>query len=54
MANLIRDVTLLEQAREEAFALIQRDPGLLLPQHRPVKHALEQRWKKTLDLISVG
>ena len=54
VANLIRDVTLLEQAREEAFALIQRDPGLLLPQHRPVKHALEQRWKKTLDLISVG
>ena len=54
VANLVRDVKLLEQAREEAFALIQRDPALELPQHRRLKHALEQRWKKSLDLISVG
>ena len=54
VANLIRDVKLLECAREEAFAIIQEDPGLALPQHRPVKSALEQRWKKSLDLISVG
>ncbi len=54
IANLIRDVKLLECAREEAFAIIRDDPGLLLPQHRLVKNALEQRWKKSLDLISVG
>jgi ATP-dependent DNA helicase RecG len=54
VANLIRDVKLLEHAREEAFALIQRDPGLKLPQHRAIKSALEQRWKKSLDLISIG
>ena len=54
VANLVRDVKLLEQARAEAFALIHRDPGLELPQHRRLKHALEQRWKKSLDLISVG
>ncbi|MCP4404171.1 MAG: ATP-dependent DNA helicase RecG, partial [bacterium] len=54
VANLIRDIQLLEDAREEAFAIIQQDPGLALPQHRPVKNALEQRWKKSLDLISIG
>ncbi len=54
IANLIRDVTLLEHAREEAFSIIREDPGLTRPLHRPVKTALEQRWKKSLDLISVG
>lgn len=54
VANLVRDVKFLEQARDEAFALIERDPGLTLPQHRNVKRALERRWEKSLDLISVG
>lgn len=54
VANLVRDVKLLERAREEAFALIDRDPGLNLPQHHALKYALEQRWKKSLDLISIG
>jgi ATP-dependent DNA helicase RecG len=54
VANLIRDVKLLELARREAFALIEHDPGLTLPQHQKIKAALEQRWKKSLDLISVG
>lgn len=54
IANLIRDVELLEYAREEAFSIIREDPALTLPQHSTVKNALEQRWKKSLDLISVG
>lgn len=54
VANLIRDVKLLELARREAFALIEHDPDLTLPQHQKIKAALEQRWKKSLDLISVG
>lgn len=54
VANLVRDVKLLEQAREEAFALIRHDPDLKLPQHCAIKLALEQRWKKSLDLISIG
>ena len=54
VANLIRDIRLLEEAREEAFAIVQQDPGLSLPQHRPIKDALEQRWQKSLDLISIG
>lgn len=54
VANVIRDIQILESAREEAFAITNEDPGLTFPQHRPVKNALEHRWKKSLDLISVG
>ena len=54
VANLMRDVKLLEYARQEAFAIIEEDPSLSHPQHHAVKKALEQRWKKSLDLISVG
>ncbi|GAK60416.1 ATP-dependent DNA helicase RecG [Candidatus Vecturithrix granuli] len=54
IANLIRDVKLLECAREEAFAIIRKDPGLMFSEHQAVKKALEQRWKKSLDLISIG
>ena len=54
IANLVRDVKLLEFAREEAFAIIREDPSLKCPEHLAVKKALEQRWKKSLDLISIG
>ncbi len=54
MANLVRDVQVLERARQEAFALLQQDPKLNFPQHRAIRAALEQRWKKSLDLISIG
>jgi ATP-dependent DNA helicase RecG len=54
VANLIRDARLLEAAREEAFTIIRTDPSFALPEHAPIKNALEQRWQKSLDLISIG
>lgn len=54
IANLVRDVRILEYAREEAFAIIRKDWMLTLPEHQTIKQALEQRWKKSLDLISIG
>ncbi len=54
VANLLRDVKILEAARNEAFTIIRDDPGLQQTPHRPLKHALEQRWKQSLDLIRVG
>jgi ATP-dependent DNA helicase RecG len=54
VANLVRDVQILERARQEAFALLRRDPKLNLPQHHAIRAALEHRWKKSLDLISIG
>jgi len=45
---------MLEEARQEALALIARDPDLAQPEHRPLRAALLQRWRGKLDLASVG
>ena len=53
-ANLLTDGRLLEEARQEALALVERDPGLRAPDHRPLRDALVTRWREKLDLASVG
>jgi ATP-dependent DNA helicase RecG len=53
-ANLLTDGRLLQEAREEAFALIERDPALTLTEHGPLREALVLRWRDRLDLASVG
>ncbi len=54
VADLVRDGAVLEEARQDALALIARDPNLLEPQHRPLRAALLSRWRGKLDLASVG
>ncbi len=54
VADLIRDATLLEAARREAFALVAADPDLLRPEHRALRAAVLARWRGRLDLASVG
>jgi ATP-dependent DNA helicase RecG len=51
-ANIIRDADLLEQARSEAFELLQRDPQLAL--HPRLRELLRRKWQGRLGLISVG
>ncbi len=52
--NLVRDAMVLEQARQEAFALMNRDPELSHPDHRLIKAVVLQRWQARLDLGSIG
>ncbi len=54
MADLLRDGPILEEARQEAFALAKRDPHLARPEHRGLREALLARWAKRLDLASIG
>jgi ATP-dependent DNA helicase RecG len=54
VADLVRDGAMLEEARQEALAVIARDPKLLQPEHRPLRAALLARWRGKLDLASVG
>ncbi len=54
VANIIRDASLLEAARTEAFALTQKDPALSLPNHQPLKEALLRKWKHKLELVQIG
>jgi ATP-dependent DNA helicase RecG len=48
-ANLLRDYRLLDIARKEAFALVEKDP--CLSGHAKLRRALEDFWGKKLDLF---
>ncbi len=54
VADLLRDAALLEEARQDAVALVQGDPDLAKPEHRALRAALLARWRGKLDLASVG
>jgi len=54
VANIIRDARILNEAREEAFELVRRDPFLQDTQNFFLKEVLKQRWKGRLELAGVG
>jgi ATP-dependent DNA helicase RecG len=54
IADLYRDETILEEAREEAFALVDADPELAAPEHAAAREALRDRWAGRLSLAQVG
>jgi ATP-dependent DNA helicase RecG len=54
VANLIRDADLLQQVRQEAFALLRQDPYLKAPPHQKLREAMVRKWDKKLDLGSVS
>jgi ATP-dependent DNA helicase RecG len=53
VANLIRDIKILEAARKEAFALIDRDPHLENPEHRNLKQTMHQYLGDKLNLSNI-
>jgi ATP-dependent DNA helicase RecG len=54
VANLMRDVQILEEARKEAFLWIENDPGLDQPESRSLRDALERKWKGKIELLVSG
>ncbi|HYG66235.1 MAG TPA: ATP-dependent DNA helicase RecG, partial [Anaeromyxobacteraceae bacterium] len=54
VADLYRDEAILEEAREEAFALVEQDPELARPEHAAAAEALRERWAGRLSLAQVG
>jgi len=54
VANLIRDAKILEEAREEASLLLQRDPALARADHGELRAALFRRWGQKLELASIS
>jgi ATP-dependent DNA helicase RecG len=52
VANIMRDARVLEQARREAFALVDGDPGLKrLPD---LRRGLERFWRGRVELFGTG
>jgi ATP-dependent DNA helicase RecG len=54
IADLYRDEAILEEAREEAYALVDADPDLDRPEHGASKEALRERWAERLSLAQIG
>ncbi len=54
LANIIRDVDIIAQAREAAFQLVAADPHLEWDEHRVLKDALRRFWGDKLSLIQVS
>ena len=54
VANLLRDADMLQQARQEAFALLKQDPQLKAPVHRALRETMLRRWESKLDLGSIS
>ncbi|MFO0581134.1 MAG: ATP-dependent DNA helicase RecG [Anaeromyxobacter sp.] len=54
VADLYRDEAILEEAREDAFGLLEADPRLEAPGHRAAREAVETRWRERLSLAQVG
>ena len=53
IANIVGDREILEQARREAFALVEADPGLAREEHRPLRAAIRRKFDSVL-LAGVG
>jgi ATP-dependent DNA helicase RecG len=53
IANLLRDIQVLETARNEAFQLIESDPDITNPKHQPLNQALKRFLGNYMELMEV-
>jgi ATP-dependent DNA helicase RecG len=54
LASLIDDRELLDNARADAFAIVERDPHLREPSHQSLRRHFEYHMKPLLDLTRAG
>lgn len=54
VANILRDGRILNDARQEAFRLVEGDARLVKPEHRLLKEVLLHRWKGRLEFARTG
>jgi len=54
VANLIRDRSILDEARQAAAAWLQTDPQLSHPESRALRTVLRHRWAGRLELAEIG
>jgi ATP-dependent DNA helicase RecG len=54
VAHIMRDIGLLERAREEAERILSRDPDLSSPEHRGLKEMMQRWWGGRMELTLSG
>jgi len=53
-ASILRDGRILEEARQDAFALVADDPELMRPEHAGLRRELVRRWGGRLELAGIA
>lgn len=54
LADIIKDAKILEEAREDALALIEKDPGLRAAEHRRLALEIKRRFGDAVELLDVS
>ena len=54
VGHIIRDAELLTAARNEALDILEKDPELSLPENRPIRALVENRWKEKFVRLKGG
>jgi len=54
VADILKDKEILNLARQEAFALVDKDPQLLQEGSRPIREHFVQYFKDKFDLVQIG
>jgi len=54
LANIIRDVEIIAQARQAARQLLESDPHLSAPEYAPLHRGLKRFWGDKLNLVQVS
>ena len=52
--DIVEDRMLLEQAKNEAWDLIKKDPDLELPEHQPLKEVFDPYFKERSVFFGIG
>ncbi|MBW2631780.1 MAG: ATP-dependent DNA helicase RecG [Deltaproteobacteria bacterium] len=54
IASILRDANTLNEARREAFLLVEKDPDLKKPEHGTLREVLMKRWETRLEIAKTG
>jgi ATP-dependent DNA helicase RecG len=54
VASILRDARILEEARQEAFTLVEKDPRLSSEENSSLREELLRRWGGRLELAGVA
>jgi ATP-dependent DNA helicase RecG len=54
LANIVRDVDVIQLARDAAVQVVSGDPHLESPEYRPLVQALRRFWGEKLNLVQVS
>lgn len=54
IANIIRDVEIISEARQSARLLVEKDPALEAPEYGPLRRGIKRFWGDKLDMVQVS